>query len=72
MTLIVMIVVSSIGRLLVVLGSHVAVGVSLMMSVASVNVFVVDTLVAVSSVVDLRVVQGHLGVIATLVVALSI
>ena len=72
MALLVMIVVSSVGSLLVVLRSHTVVGVSLMMSVASVDVFVVNTLVAMSSVVNLRVVQGHLGVIATLVVALSI
>jgi len=72
MALLVVIVVSSVGRLFVVLGSHAVIGIRLVMSVASVDVFVMDALVAVSSMVDLRVMQGHLNVPTALVMALSI
>jgi len=44
----------------------------LVMIVASVDIFVVDALVTVRAMVDLRVMHGHLDVIAALVVALSI
>ena len=71
-TLLVVIVVFCVGGLLVVLRSHAVVGVSLVVSVASVDVFMVDALVTVSAMVDLRVMHGHLDVIAALVVALSI
>jgi len=71
-TLLVVIVVFCVGGLLVVLRSHAVVGISLVVSVASVDIFVVDALVTVSAMVDLRVMHGHLDVIAALVVALSI